>query len=85
MLPYFFWSRFERQVRVEGSVTENFRRGVSRNILQRVRVKSQIGAWASPQSEVISGREELERDRQNSRRLTVTVPCPGQNIGAAIA
>jgi pyridoxamine 5'-phosphate oxidase len=55
----FFWSQFERQVRIEGSVTKTSPAESREYFATRPR-ESQIGAWASPQSEVIAGREELE-------------------------
>ena len=56
----FFWPQLEKQVRVEGSVTKTSAVESREYFATRPR-ESQIGAWASPQSEVISGREELER------------------------
>ncbi len=55
----FFWSDLERQVRIEGSVarveaTESTNYFTSRPIAAR------LGAWASPQSQVIAGRAELD-------------------------
>jgi pyridoxamine 5'-phosphate oxidase len=56
----FFWPELERQVRVKGTV------GVvtpeeSDDYFRSRPLDSQLGAWASPQSEAISGRDELER------------------------
>lgn len=56
----FFWPQLERQVRIEGSVTKTSAEE-SREYFETRPRESQIGAWASPQSEVISGREELEK------------------------
>jgi pyridoxamine 5'-phosphate oxidase len=56
----FFWPQLERQVRIEGSVTKTSA-AESREYFETRPRESQIGAWASPQSEVISGREELEQ------------------------
>jgi pyridoxamine 5'-phosphate oxidase len=56
----FFWPQLERQVRVEGTVTKTSPEESREYFASRPR-GSQIGAWASPQSEVISGREVLER------------------------
>jgi len=56
----FFWTQFERQVRVEGSVTKTSPAESQEYFATRPR-ESQIGAWASPQSEVIAGRAELEK------------------------
>jgi len=55
----FFWPQLERQVRVEGSVVKTSADESREYFATRPR-ESQIGAWASPQSEVISGRAELE-------------------------
>jgi pyridoxamine 5'-phosphate oxidase len=56
----FFWQPLERQVRVEGSVAPVSQEQSSAYFLTRART-SQLGAWASPQSQVLSGREDLER------------------------
>lgn len=55
----FFWPELERQVRIEGSIekvdaTESSAYFASRPLGAR------LGAWASPQSDVIDGRSELE-------------------------
>ena len=56
----FFWPQLERQVRVEGTVTKTSETESSDYFATRPR-GSQIGAWVSPQSSVISGRDELEK------------------------
>jgi pyridoxamine 5'-phosphate oxidase len=56
----FFWPQLERQVRVEGHVSKTSIEESSEYFETRPR-ESQIGAWVSPQSQEISGREELER------------------------
>ena len=56
----FYWPHFERQVRVEGQV-QRTSDAESREYFQTRPRESQIGALASPQSEVISGREVLEQ------------------------
>jgi pyridoxamine 5'-phosphate oxidase len=61
----FYWSQLDRQVRVEGSVTRTSAQESRDYFLTRPR-ESQIGAWASAQSEVISGRDVLE---QRAREL----------------
>ena len=58
----FFWPQLERQVRVEGVVTKTSAAESREYFASRPR-GSQIGAWASPQSEVIPGREVLEQRR----------------------
>ncbi len=55
----FFWPGLERQVRVEGRV-EKAPETVSTEYFQSRPRSSQLGAWASPQSQVIGSREELE-------------------------
>ncbi|MBF9238930.1 pyridoxamine 5'-phosphate oxidase [Hymenobacter sp. BT683] len=55
----FFWPGLERQVRVEGRV-EKAPEALSTEYFQSRPRSSQIGAWASPQSQVIASRAELE-------------------------
>jgi pyridoxamine 5'-phosphate oxidase len=59
----FYWSRLDRQVRVEGSVVRTSAQE-SRDYFKTRPRESQIGAWASAQSQVISGRDVLERRAQ---------------------
>lgn len=61
----FYWPQLERQVRVEGKVTKISREESEAYFKTRPR-ESQIGAWASPQSDVIPAREVLE---QRAREL----------------
>lgn len=56
----FYWPQLERQVRVEGRVARTSAAESGEYFQTRPR-ESQIGALASPQSEVISGREVLEQ------------------------
>lgn len=56
----FYWPGLDRQVRVEG-VVEKTSREESEEYFRSRPPGSRLGAWASPQSEVIAGREELER------------------------
>ncbi|MEP7117590.1 MAG: pyridoxamine 5'-phosphate oxidase [Acidobacteriota bacterium] len=55
----FFWADLERQVRVTGSVARVDGAQSDAYFASRP-LDSQIGAWASPQSCVIAGREVLE-------------------------
>ena len=59
----FYWSRLDRQVRVEGSVVRTSDEE-SRDYFRTRPRESQIGAWASAQSQVISSREVLEQRAQ---------------------
>jgi pyridoxamine 5'-phosphate oxidase len=55
----FFWRELERQVRVEGT-TERLTAEESQ-VYYDTRIRgSRIGAWASPQSQVLKDRQELE-------------------------
>jgi pyridoxamine 5'-phosphate oxidase len=56
----FFWPQLERQVRIEGVVGKTSSAESREYFATRPR-GSQIGAWASPQSEAIPGREVLEQ------------------------
>ena len=55
----FFWPELERQIRIEGKIVKLDAHTSSAYFASRPR-GSQIGAWASPQSEVIPNREFLE-------------------------
>ncbi|PQE05262.1 pyridoxamine 5 -phosphate oxidase protein [Rutstroemia sp. NJR-2017a BVV2] len=65
----FWWRELERQVRVEGPV-ERLSMQESQ-VYYDVRARgSRVGAWASRQSEVLTGREQLEeRVREVERRF----------------
>ena len=73
----FYWTELERQVRVEGSV-ERVSEQESRDYFQTRPRESQIGALASDQSEVISGREVLEQRAQELENLYSDreIDCP---------
>ena len=59
----FYWEPLERQVRVEGRVTRISADESDKYFQTRPR-ESQLGAIASPQSEVIESREVLEQEFQ---------------------
>ena len=64
----FFWPQLERQVRVEGVVSKTSAAESREYFATRPR-GSQIGAWASPQSDVIPGRGVLEQRRAELEEL----------------
>jgi len=66
----FFWHAVERQVRIEGTVTRVTEAESDEYFATRP-VNSRLGAWASEQSEVLSGRTELE---QQHRELMARFP-----------
>jgi pyridoxamine 5'-phosphate oxidase len=81
----FFWAKLERQVRIDGSISKVTRRHAEEYFATRPR-ESQIGAWASLQSSVISSRAELEEkiaalEREFAGR---EVPCPENWGGYAL-
>lgn len=73
----FYWAPLDRQVRVEGSVTRTSEEE-SRDYFRTRPRESQIGAWASSQSQVISSREVLEQRAQELEALYCDrdVDCP---------
>ena len=73
----FYWSKLDRQVRVEGSVVRTSAEESREYFRTRPR-ESQIGAWASEQSEVISGREVLEQRAREleAKYLDQEIDCP---------
>lgn len=73
----FFWKELERQVRIEGScvrVSEE----ASDVYFQSRPLGSRLGAWASPQSEVISNRSVIEKELEAvaTRYAEGVVPRP---------
>jgi pyridoxamine 5'-phosphate oxidase len=59
----FFWPELERQVRIEGKVEKTSREASDQYFQSRPR-GSQIGAWASPQSQIIPDRQVLEQAQE---------------------
>ncbi len=57
----FYWGSLERQIRIEGKVSQ-LAAEQSQQYFQKRPKKSQIGAWASPQSQVIADRTLLEEN-----------------------
>jgi len=56
----FFWPTLERQVRIEGKVQRLSAEQSDAYFFQRP-LQSRLGAWASPQSQVISSAEALQQ------------------------
>jgi pyridoxamine 5'-phosphate oxidase len=72
----FWWGSLERQVRIEGRVTKVTRRESDEYFATRPR-GSQLGAWASPQSEKIADRAALDwRYAAAAARYAAAVPRP---------
>lgn len=73
----FYWAPHERQVRIEGKVEQLSREDSAAYFRERPRL-SQLGAWASKQSNRVSSREELEYRFQEikERFADKDVPLP---------
>jgi pyridoxamine 5'-phosphate oxidase len=72
----FPWHQVARQVRVTGAVVGLGRDEVEAYFATRPR-DSQVGAWASPQSQVVASRVELdEAQAQVEERFPAEVPAP---------
>jgi pyridoxamine 5'-phosphate oxidase len=72
----FYWSSFWRQVRIDGTV-EKVSAEESETYFQSRPLGSKLGAWASNQSIVITGRESLEaRFAEFEKRFGADVPRP---------
>jgi pyridoxamine 5'-phosphate oxidase len=74
----FNWAELEYQVRVEGEVTRTSAEESDAYFQTRLR-ESQIGAIASPQSDVIPNREWLERRVEELTRLYADGPIKRPN------
>lgn len=73
----FFWKELERQVRIEGSCIQVSESESDEYFLSRP-IGSRLGAWASPQSAVISSRTVLDQnlDRVTAQYADGIVPRP---------
>ncbi len=75
----FFWPDLERQVRIEG-IASRVDVATSEKYFQSRPRESQIGAWASPQSSIISGREILdERVKELQKKFDAVDKLPKPN------
>lgn len=82
----FFWPELERQVRIEG-LALRVDATLSDNYFQSRPRASQIGAWASPQSTIITSRDILEqRVKEIEKRFEgkEVLPRPNQWGGYAV-
>lgn len=76
----FFWPHVQRQVRVEG-IMEHVTRETSERYYNTRPRGSKIGAWASPQSKIISSRDDLSElnDEYTEKFKDLpddVIPCP---------
>lgn len=74
----FFWKELERQVRIEGKIKKISATESDEYFFSRPR-ESRIGAWSSPQSDVIENREFLQKnaEKYNMKFGTENIPRPG--------
>ena len=73
----FYWAVLDRQVRIEGTVEKTSREESAAYFESRPR-GSRLGAWASPQSRPVDGRQEIERllEEAAGRFAEGDVPVP---------
>ncbi len=73
----FFWKELERQVRIEGKIKKISAKDSDEYFFQRPR-ESRIGAWSSPQSQIIENRELLQQnvEKYNAQFETQNIPRP---------
>lgn len=81
-----FWAQLQRQIRVCGRAEKLSLQENATYFSQRPR-QSQIGAWASPQSQVIANRAELEEKVTEfaQRFAEIAVPLPEHWGGYTVA
>ncbi|TNE53170.1 MAG: pyridoxamine 5'-phosphate oxidase [Bacteroidetes bacterium] len=81
----FFWPELQRQIRIEGKVTRVADSLSDAYFASRPR-GSQIGAWASQQSQLLTSRQELEdRIAELEKQYTGEVPRPPHWGGYALS
>lgn len=72
----FFWKELERQIRIEGEV-KTIDAKESDEYFNSRPAASRIGAWASPQSDIISNRKFLEENTQMyATKFSNNIPRP---------
>jgi len=80
----FFWPSLERQVRVEGKV-EKISEVISTSYFKSRPLDSQLGAWASPQSQLIRSADFLEQQFQYyQQKFGNDIPKPPHWGGYAV-
>ena len=83
----FFWGELERQIRIEGFVVKTSPQESDSYFRSRP-FGSQLGAWASPQSEVIKSRQILEENIEQLQQKYLMSPqellpqVPSIKVGA---
>ncbi len=82
----FWWGALERQVNVSGTVEKTSREESAAYFHSRP-ASSQLGAWASAQSEVVTGRAQLEAQFTAAREKygETEIPLPPQWGGYRLA
>lgn len=72
----FFWQPLERQIRIEGLVTR-LNEKESDDYYNSRPLNSRLGAWSSPQSQIIASRTKLEQNLdQYAKQFGDTPPRP---------
>lgn len=73
----FFWKEMERQIRIEG-IAEKISREQSEKYFESRPRESQVGAWSSPQSQTIPGREYLQEKEKlfSEEYRSRSIPVP---------
>ncbi len=80
----FFWALLERQVRIEGSV-EKISEVLSASYFKSRPIENQLGAWASPQSQLIRSQDFLEQQFQYyKQKFGENIPKPPHWGGYAV-
>src|ERR1041385_9208437 len=59
----FFWPEVERQIRIEGKLEKHYGEESDKYFMSRP-LSSRLGAWTSPQSEIIRDRKSLDEAYQ---------------------
>ncbi len=73
----FFWPTLEQQIRIQGQ-SEKMTRAESEEYFRQRPRESQIGAWASAQSELLKNLDELDLRFEETKKKFAgqEVPCP---------